>query len=79
MSNIIVSCPHCNDSILIEQLNCCIFRHAIFKENYSQVNPHASLDECDKLINNNLVYGCCKPFRIVNDNNNYIAVICDYI
>jgi hypothetical protein len=79
MDELIVVCPHCSVLVLIEQLNCCIFRHAIFKNDFSQVNPHASLDECNKLINNNLVYGCCKPFRVINKNNNYIAIICDYI
>jgi len=27
-----VICPHCNEPILIEKLNCCIFRHGIMKD-----------------------------------------------
>jgi hypothetical protein len=27
--NIIVICPTCKEPVLIEKLNCCIFRHAI--------------------------------------------------
>lgn len=78
--NIIIECPHCSDSILIEQLNCKIFRHGIFKLTHEQINPHLSKLECDKLIFNNLIYGCGKPFRIKNDNNSkYEVEICDYI
>ena len=27
--NTVISCPHCFEQILIEELNCCIFRHGI--------------------------------------------------
>lgn len=74
-----VQCPHCNDYILIEQVNCAIFRHGIFKENMIQINPHLSKLECDKLIDNNLIYGCGKPFKIEKINNIWIAIECDYI
>jgi hypothetical protein len=78
--NIVVICPHCNDQILIEQLNCKIFRHGIFKSNNIQINPHASKEECDNYITNNLIYGCGNPFRIIeNENNEFITVICEYI
>jgi hypothetical protein len=81
--NIIVTCPHCNDLILIEQLNCRIFRHGILKSNNTQINPHASKNDCDNYINNNLIYGCGKPFRIIeiiNENNNeFKTEICEYI
>lgn len=30
--NIIINCPHCNNLILIEELNCKIFRHDVIKE-----------------------------------------------
>jgi hypothetical protein len=78
--NIVVTCPHCNESILIEQLNCKIFRHGILKSNNTQINPHANKKECDYYINNNLIYGCGKPFKIVeNENNELKPVICEYI
>jgi hypothetical protein len=77
--NIVVTCPHCNDQILIEQLNCKIFRHGILKSNNTQINPHASKEECEYYINNNLIYGCGKPFIIVENNNELTAVICEYI
>lgn len=74
---IIVSCPNCNDSILIynNEINCRIFRHAIYKTG-QQVNPHLPKEECDRLVSNNEVYGCCKPFKL-NDEN--VPEICDYI
>jgi hypothetical protein len=36
---IIISCPHCNDSVLIynNELNCRIFRHAVYKQTGEQV------------------------------------------
>jgi hypothetical protein len=78
--NIIVTCPHCNDLILIEQLNCRIFRHGILKLNNTQINPHASKEECDYYINNDSIYGCGKPFKVLeNENNELTAVICEYI
>ena len=78
-SEIIVSCPHCNIYIIIEQLNCCIFRHATMIKTGEQINPHASKKECDEYIKQELIYGCGKPFKIIKDNGEYIASICDYI
>ena len=76
--NIIVNCPHCNIPVLIEQLNCRIFRHGILKSNNTQINPHASKEECDYYIKNDLIYGCGNPFRIL-ENNEFKTVICEYI
>ena len=77
--NIIVTCPHCDDQIIIEQLNCKIFRHGILKSNNTQINPHANKEECDFYINNDLIYGCGKPFIIVENNNELKTEICEYI
>ena len=71
----LVNCPHCNDLIIIEEINCGIFRHAWYKINHQQINPHLSKTECDELIKNNSIYGCCKPFKIINNR----AIECDYI
>jgi hypothetical protein len=78
---IIVECPHCNGTILIniKDLNCMIFRHGIFKKNYKQINPHTSKIQCDDYIKNDQIYGCGKPFKIVIINEKYISTICDYI
>ena len=36
----IFNCPNCDDEIIVQknELNCKIFRHAIYKHNYEQVN-----------------------------------------
>jgi hypothetical protein len=75
MSNLIIKCPHCNDWVIIEEINCKIFRHGVYKSNFSQINPHLRKEECDDLIEKNSILGCGKPFKIENS----IAVICEYI
>lgn len=70
----IVTCPWCNGNIEIIKLNCAIFRHAVFKKNNKQVNPHLSELECKKLLEQNLVNGCSMPFEIINGK----AIKCDY-
>ena len=73
-------CPNCNGEIIVlkKKLNCRIFRHAIYKNNYQQVNPHATFEQCKHLIENNLIFGCGKPFEVVEQNNSLVAVVCDY-
>jgi len=77
--NLILQCPHCNDFVLIEELNCRIFRHAIIKSTNQQINPHATKSTCEHYISNKLIYGCGKPFIINIINNKYEIDICDYI
>ena len=76
-------CPNCEcyTQVSENEVNCQIFRHGVLKTNGQQVNPHASKKECDELVEQNLVYGCCKPFRIFRGKSgNYEYVdICDYI
>lgn len=78
---LIATCPHCQDLIIIlkQELNCCIFRHAVLKENMTQINPHESKEVCDSLVTNNKVFGCAKPFRIISRDNNYFIESCEYI
>ncbi len=70
-------CPHCLIYIAVHEndLNCKIFRCGIYKSNFSPINPHASKYFCDELINNNLIFGCGKPFIFKNT----FVEICDYI
>lgn len=79
----IINCPHCNEPIYITELNCRIFRHGAFKKTYDQINPHATKDECETYIKNDLIIGCGKPFIInIHEKKNkiiYSATICDYI
>lgn len=79
MESILVQCPHCRQDIIILELNCCIFRHAVFKNSMEQIGPHSSKEECEKYLRDDLVYGCAKPFKVINENNTYTAVACDYI
>jgi hypothetical protein len=72
---LIVICPHCGGLIEIEQINCAIFRHGYFKNCDRQVNPHLDKEGCDELIRLDLIWGCGKPFKIVNN----MAMKCDYI
>jgi|LakMenEpi03Aug12_release.lakeMendotaPanAssembly.Ray.scaffolds.fasta_scaffold2030469_1 hypothetical protein len=73
-------CPNCFDEIIVKvnELNCRIFRHAIYKNTFKQVEPHLPKLECDFLTENNLVYGCCKPFEIIIDKNVLYAIKCEY-
>ena len=76
-----LECPHCNCIVEIHQneINCAIFRHGIYKHSATQMNPHASKEECDDAVQNNLIFGCGKPFRMVKDGDNYKLEICEYI
>ena len=58
---ILFVCPHCNGTVLVEQLNCQIFRHGILKETGQQINPHLKKSDCDLLFESGRIYGCGKP------------------
>ena len=77
--NVVVTCPHCNKFVLIEQLNCKIFRHGVLKSNNTQINPHASKAECDSLVQQDLIIGCGKPFTVKENQNTYTAEVCEYV
>ena len=85
ITNIVVICPNCKDPILIEKLNCCIFRHGVLKRNGKQINPHTPKELCDFYIKKDLIVGCGKPFQVIpnekskDDDDKFIAVLCDYI
>ena len=77
--NTIITCPNCNEFIIIEKLNCGIFRHGVIKSTGQIMDPHLNKLECEKLITNNLIYGCGKPFQIIINNGITELKICDYI
>lgn len=72
---IIVTCPHCGDQIVIEQVNCNVFRHAVYRNTMKQIDPHTPKRVCDDLSAKGQVYGCAKPFTLKKE----VAVPCDYI
>lgn len=86
----VFTCPHCEQwtEVPVGQVNCHIFRHAFFYQKMSgggitligQIPPHSPKDVCDKLIEENRVVGCAKPFRFIRDENGqYRAEQCGYI
>jgi hypothetical protein len=81
MNVLYLNCPHCEDLVEIyeSELNCRIFRHGIFKNNFEQINPHLPKNECDNLKEKDLIYGCGKPFQVYKENDEYKIKICEYI
>jgi len=76
----LINCPHCGELVLIQELNCRIFRHGILKETGDQMNPHSPKDVCDELFKNGKIYGCGKPFIIeVLSNGTWSVEKCGYI
>ncbi len=75
-----ISCPHCGEFIIIEEMNCGIFRHGVLKKSGKQINPHASKRVCDNYFKKKLIIGCGKPFRIIKNEEGDVTIeICDYI
>ena len=72
---LVVSCPHCGIYIEILEINCRIFRCGIYKTTYAQIPPHLPKMECDLLVQQDLIYGCGRPFMLVNN----VPTICDYV
>ena len=60
----LVKCPHCLEDVIIQKMNCGVFRHGVYKDTGKQVNPHASQETCNKLIKKNLIYGCGQMFTL---------------
>ena len=76
----IVVCPHCKEPIVIEKLNCGIFRHGVSKVTGHQLAPHLDKQNCDLLKERDLIYGCGKPFQVkVDATGQFVAEECDYI
>jgi hypothetical protein len=75
-------CPHCQGMIIVlpNELNCRIFRHGVYISNGEPIPPHASKEECDRLVSENMIHGCGKPFRVIQQvDGSELAVECDYI
>ena len=70
-----VNCPHCDLLLEIIELNCGIFRCGVYRSDYLQIPPHLSKEECVRLMESRLIWGCGKPFQIINHKVN----VCDYI
>tara|TARA_B110000483_G_scaffold239091_1_gene316948 strand:- start:3400 stop:3666 length:267 start_codon:yes stop_codon:yes gene_type:complete len=70
-------CPNCRGlcQVHVSDIKCGIFRHAVYKSNNEFINPHTSEEDCKRLKNENLVYGCAMPFKFDGKN----VEICGYI
>jgi len=77
--NIVIVCPHCSEYVIIEKLQCGIFRHGVLIRSGKQIDPHSNKDLCEYYINNKKIYGCGKPYQVIKEGQEYKAVICDYI
>ena len=79
----IIQCPHCEEFVIIQELNCKIFRHGTFTDTGEQIPPHSPKEDCDRFVRENKIYGCGKPFRIVTsadpENRDWVIEICEYI
>ena len=62
----IVSCPHCGMYIEILSIACGIFRCGQYKINGQQLDPHYSEQRCIFVVENGMIYGCGKPFKIID-------------
>ena len=77
---IVLECPHCKQMCEILELNCRIFRCGILKGNYTQIPPHSTKEVCDDLKARDLIFGCGKPFMVIDGpKKNLVVVVCDYI
>ncbi len=76
----VFECPNCDCLVTVNknETACCIFRHAVYKKNGEQINPHTRKELCDELKAKNLVYGCAKPFKFVYGKDKYV-IPCEYI
>lgn len=79
--HIIKKCPHCQEWVFLpkQHFNCKIYRHGVYKSNYNQIDPHLSKSECNRLKDQDLIFGCGKPFKIIISGEKYFIEICDYI
>lgn len=61
------------------ELNCRIFRHGVYLATGEPIPPHAPKEECDRLVAENQIAGCGKPFRVEAKDGVETAIECDYI
>ena len=77
------ACPHCGTSTEVNKrdVNCAIFRCGVWKAPHpaagQPINPHMPKHECEAVSGQ--VFGCTKPFRLVDRGGQAWIEICDYI
>ena len=74
----VVECPHCKVSILIDALNCGVFRCGVWSDTGVQMNPHMTEEECHAALGQ--IWGCSRPFQVAVDVSGVMhSVPCGYI
>jgi len=84
--DIFLDCPHCSGLVVIHEsdINCKIFRHAIWKDEKKQTKtpfgPHTSKAICDQSFIDKTIYGCGKPFKLIRKTKKDVPVLerCSY-
>jgi hypothetical protein len=58
-------CPHCNFFVQVKKndIACKIFRHGCYKKGMKNIPPHSSKEVCDRLVSENKIHGCGRPFK----------------
>ena len=77
-----IACPHCQGHIVVveKDVKCGIFRHAVYRCSGEPVPPHAPKAVCEQLVADAKVFGCAKPFRLVQVGDGcWRAVKCAYV
>jgi|688.fasta_scaffold242740_2 hypothetical protein len=71
------ACPHCGATIAVVDIACGIFRCGLLKEGKGEtpVPPHADKATCDRLVQQNKVWGCARPFKF----DGHRATACGYV
>ena len=60
-----LACPNCGVSIVIETVNCGIFRCGIYKLSKQPIDPHAAKPTVDRLLEEKSILGCGQPFQLM--------------
>ena len=56
-----------------------IIKYGIIKHSNTPMNPHETKEICDKLLANDMIYGCGLPFKLVLKDVACYVQICGYI
>jgi hypothetical protein len=85
----VFTCLHCEEPFVISlnEFNCRILRHGVYKHNLQPINPHATKEECGALLRDDAIYGCAGPLQIIAKASASASAsasafeirICDYI
>jgi hypothetical protein len=80
-----LECPHCKAMVVVyrHEIRCKIFRHGVFKDTMQPMDPHTPKELCDAYAREERIYGCGRPFFLVeiikDGKRDYRPEICGYI